>query len=93
LLWDYVRRLSREEDMTVFFTTHYLEEAEQVAERIAIIDHGKIVAMGTSKQLETQTKTNSLEEAYLALTGKQIRDEAVNSAEAFRMRARARRAR
>lgn len=93
LLWDYVRRLSRDEDMTVFFTTHYLEEAEQVAERIAIIDHGKIIAIGTAAELRKQTDTKSLEQAYLALTGKQIRDEEVGSAEAFRMRARTRRMR
>jgi len=90
LLWDYVKKLSQERDMTVFFTTHYLEEAEQVAERIAIIDHVKIIAMGSVSQLKKQTNTNSLEEAYLSLTGRQIRDEEVNSAEAFRMRARAR---
>jgi ABC-2 type transport system ATP-binding protein len=78
LLWQYVGGMSRSEGMTVFFTTHYLEEAEANAGRIGIIDHGKLVALGTSKQLETQTKTSSLEEAYLALTGKTVRDEEVN---------------
>jgi ABC-2 type transport system ATP-binding protein len=61
--------------MTVLFTTHYLEEAEDVADRIAIIDHGKIVAIGTVGELTQQTKTTSLEDAYLALTGKTIREE------------------
>lgn len=75
LLWDYVKKLSQHEGMTIFFTTHYLDEAEAVAERIAIIDHGKIIATGTSKELAKQTKTNSLEDAYLELTGKTVRDE------------------
>ncbi|HSX17975.1 MAG TPA: ATP-binding cassette domain-containing protein [Candidatus Saccharimonadales bacterium] len=75
LLWDYVQKLSKHEGMTIFFTTHYLDEAEAVAERIAIIDHGKIVATGTSAELAKQTKTKSLEEAYLELTGRTVRDE------------------
>ena len=61
--------------MTVFFTTHYIEEAEKAAEHIAIIDHGKIVAEGTSASLKAKTQTESLEDAFLALTGKAIRDE------------------
>lgn len=75
LLWDYVKKLSDTEGMTIFFTTHYLDEAEAVADRIAIIDHGKIIAEGTAKQLAAQTKTKSLEQAYLQLTGKEVRDE------------------
>lgn len=75
LLWNYVKKLSETQGMTIFFTTHYLEEAEGVADRIAIIDHGKIVASGTTPQLTKQTNTKSLEEAYLQLTGKEVRDE------------------
>jgi ABC-2 type transport system ATP-binding protein len=75
LLWDYVKKLSQSEGMTIFFTTHYLDEAEEAADRIAIIDHGKIVATGTAKQLAKQTGTESLEEAYLELTGRTVRDE------------------
>ena len=75
LLWDYVKKLSDNEGMTIFFTTHYLDEAEAVAQRIAIIDHGKIIATGTAAQLTKQTKTKTLEEAYLELTGKTVRDE------------------
>ena len=90
LLWDYVRRLSQQEGMTIFFSTHYLEEAEQVAQHIAIIDHGTIVARGTAAKLKTQTKTKSLEAAYLALTGKDLRDESANGKDALRLRMRAR---
>lgn len=75
LLWDYVKKLSQNEGMTIFFTTHYLDEAEAVADRIAIIDHGKIIATGTAKQLAQKTGTRSLENAYLELTGKTVRDE------------------
>ncbi len=75
LLWDYVKKLSDSEGMTIFFTTHYLDEAEEVADRIAIIDHGQIVATGTVAQLTKQTDTKTLEEAYLELTGRTVRDE------------------
>jgi ABC-2 type transport system ATP-binding protein len=75
LMWKYVRRLSDEKGMTIFFTTHYLDEAEEVAERIAIIDHGNIVASGTTPELCKLTKTKTLEGAYLKLTGTTLRDE------------------
>lgn len=90
LLWEYVQTLSRTEGMTVFFTTHYLEEAEAVADRIAIIDHGQLIALGTAKQLAKQTQTTSLEQAYLALTGKTVRDEAAKKGDEWRARRRAR---
>lgn len=93
LLWDYVKRLNKSENMTIFLTTHYLEEAEMVADRIAIIDHGKIIATGTTAELLKQTGSKNLEAAYLSLTGKSLRDEEVNANEAFRMRGRARRMR
>jgi ABC-2 type transport system ATP-binding protein len=65
--------------MTVFFTTHYMEEADRVANRIAIIDHGKIVVSGTPEELKKKTQTKNLEDAFLSLTGKEIRsDEAGN---------------
>lgn len=86
LLWDYVEKLSRREGMTIFFTTHYLEEAEEVAERIAIIDHGKIVATGTSRELAKQTGTKTLEDAYLELTGTTVRDETSLSNNGLNMR-------
>ena len=47
-IWNYLKDINEEEGMTIFFTTHYMEEAEKIAQRIAIIDHGKIVAQGTS---------------------------------------------
>jgi len=74
-MWQYIKKLNETEDITVFFTTHYMEEAEKMADRIAIIDHGKIVAMGTLGDLKQKTNTDSLENAFLSLTGSQIRDE------------------
>ncbi|MGW5053886.1 ATP-binding cassette domain-containing protein [Actinokineospora sp. NPDC004072] len=52
-LWDEVRRL-RDEGMTVFLTTHYLDEADALCDRIAIVDHGEVVAGGTSAELKHQ---------------------------------------
>jgi ABC-2 type transport system ATP-binding protein len=62
-----------------------------VASRIAIIDHGKIIITGSVHDLLKHTQTDNLEQAYLQLTGKSLRDEEVSSGEASRMRARARR--
>jgi ABC-2 type transport system ATP-binding protein len=81
LLWNYIQQLNEQEGMTIFFTTHYLAEAEAVAHRIAIIDHGKIVAAGTSEELKQQTGTDNLEKAYLELTGSGVRDETLSSAD------------
>jgi len=75
-IWSYIKNLSVTEGITVFLTTHYMEEAEKMADRMAIIDNGKIIAQGTSEQLKKQTKTESLEDAFLALTGKVIRQQA-----------------
>jgi ABC-2 type transport system ATP-binding protein len=74
-LWKQVRKLNEEERVTVFLTTHYMEEAERVAQRVAIIDHGKIIARGTPQELKQQTGAESLEQAFLKLTGSNIRDE------------------
>lgn len=85
-MWQYVEKLNREEGITVFFTTHYMEEAERVAQRIAIIDHGKIIAQGTAGELKKETKTNTLEDAFLTLTGRAIREEEASGIEHLRMR-------
>ncbi|OGZ17971.1 MAG: multidrug ABC transporter ATP-binding protein [Candidatus Nealsonbacteria bacterium RBG_13_37_56] len=87
-LWAYIKNLNKEEEMTIFFTTHYMEEAERVAQKIAIIDNGKIITQGTPEELKQNTKTNSLEDAFLALTGNIIREEEANSLDHMRMRRR-----
>jgi len=78
-IWEYLKKMNKEEGITVFLTTHYMEEADKVSDRIAIIDHGKIVAQGTSDELKKQTQKDSLEEAFLALTGSAIREELVKN--------------
>lgn len=88
-MWSYVKNLNQTEGITVFLTTHYMEEAEKVASRIAIIDHGKIVAEGSAQDLKNKTNTESLEDAFLALTGKVIREQEASSADNFRRRSRA----
>jgi ABC-2 type transport system ATP-binding protein len=77
-MWEYVGKLNKEEGLTIFFTTHYMEEAEKNAQRIAIIDHG------TGRQLKEKTKTKSLEEAFLKLTGSNIREEKWGSGDQMR---------
>jgi ABC-2 type transport system ATP-binding protein len=74
-LWAQVIELNQQEKVTVFLTTHYLDEAERVADRIAVIDHGKIIVQGPPAELNHQTDSDTLEEAFLALTGSSIREE------------------
>jgi ABC-2 type transport system ATP-binding protein len=83
-LWTHIKKLNEEERVTVFLTTHYMEEAERVAHRIAIIDHGKIIAQGTPGELKTQTGTETLEQAFLALTGSTIREEEASGLDKMR---------
>jgi len=90
-IWDYIKDLNQKELMTIFFTTHYMEEAEKVSQKIAIIDHGKIIAQGTLAKLKERTKASSLEDAFLSFTGTTIREEEVSGLERMRLRRRARR--
>ncbi len=87
-LWTHVKHLNETEGVTVFLTTHYMEEAERVAHRIAIMDHGSIVAIGSAEELKKSTGTESLEQAFLALTGSSIRDESADPKDRFRQMAR-----
>src|SRR3954467_13642112 len=68
-LWHYVQRV-RSEGTTILLTTHYLEEAEQLCDRIAFIADGRIVAEGTSAALAEQYGVSGLEDAYLELVGR-----------------------
>jgi ABC-2 type transport system ATP-binding protein len=87
-IWSYVKDMNKSEGVTVFFTTHYMEEADKAADRIAIIDYGRIVCQGTSKELKKKTKTRSLEDAFIALTGRDIRAETASRIERMRLRRR-----
>jgi ABC-2 type transport system ATP-binding protein len=68
-LWHYVQRIN-EEGTSILLTTHYLEEAEQLCDRIAFINEGQIVGEGTSTELSARYGVANLEDAYLALVGR-----------------------
>ena len=68
-LWHYVQDVNRK-GTTILLTTHYLEEAEQLCDQIAFINHGEIVAQGTSPELAGRFGVDSLEDAYLELVGR-----------------------
>jgi ABC-2 type transport system ATP-binding protein len=87
-IWDYIWKLNREQHITIFFTTHYMEEAEKMARRIAVIDHGKIVALGSADELKKKTGKPTLEAAFIELTGHEIRHESATSIDSMRMRRR-----
>lgn len=84
-IWDYLKELKKKEGLTVFFTTHYIEEAERVADHVTIIDRGTIIASGSPQDLKTKTKTATLEEAFLSLTGKKIREEEAGTFDRMRL--------
>ncbi|MYU15199.1 ATP-binding cassette domain-containing protein [Streptomyces sp. SID8361] len=72
-LWDLVRRVRAEHATTVFLTTHYLDEADALADRIVVVDAGRIVAEGTSAELKRRHAGDpgaSLQDAFLAITGR-----------------------
>ncbi|MFI6602608.1 ABC transporter ATP-binding protein [Nonomuraea sp. NPDC050536] len=69
-LWDHIRALGT----TVFLTTHYLDEADALCDRLLIIDHGRIVAEGTPAELKTGGRT--LDDVFLDITGRSLREEA-----------------
>ncbi|MFM9150411.1 MAG: hypothetical protein ACKORA_08100 [Solirubrobacterales bacterium] len=68
-LWHYVQEVNRL-GTSILLTTHYLEEAEQLCDQIAFINHGEIVAQGTSPELAGRFGVNTLEDAYLELVGR-----------------------
>ncbi len=88
-MWSYLQNVNKKERMTIFFTTHYMEEAQKIAQRIAIIDFGKIIAIGTADELMKKTNTKSLEDAFLKMTGHVIRDEEASSTDRMRTHRRA----
>ena len=83
-MWAYLHEMNKNEGTTVFFTTHYMEEADRNAQRIAIIDHGKIVAMGSPAEVKASQNAQTLEDAFLALTGHSIREEDASSTDRMR---------
>jgi ABC-2 type transport system ATP-binding protein len=74
-IWTYIKRLNEERGLTVFFTTHYMEEAERTAQKVAVIDHGKIIASDTPANIVAASGTANLEDAFIKLTGRAIREQ------------------
>jgi ABC-2 type transport system ATP-binding protein len=91
LMWEYLAKLKRDKGITIFFTTHYMDEADRNADTIAIIDHGSIIATGTPEELKRRTQKRSLEDAFLELTGRDIREESASAVDRMRMIGRAHR--
>lgn len=75
-IWTYIQNLNKTEHVTIFFTTHHMEEVERYATKIAIIDHGKIIIQGTPEEIRRKANVERLEDAFIALTGHKIREEA-----------------
>lgn len=80
VIWNYLQRLNREQKITLFMTTHYLDEADALADRVAIIDHGRIKAMDSPDALKRQVDSDSLDDAFMKLTGSTLREGAAPAA-------------
>jgi ABC-2 type transport system ATP-binding protein len=78
-LWEVVEDLKKE-GKTVLLTTHYMEEAERLCDRVAVVDHGKIIALGTTPELVARhaggvpAEQATLEDVFMTLTGRRLRD-------------------
>lgn len=73
-IMDQLKSINRNEHTTIIYTSHYLEQAEQFCDRVAIIDEGNIITQGSPKELIEQESCKNLEELFIKLTGKKIRD-------------------
>ncbi|MFX0082732.1 MAG: ABC transporter ATP-binding protein [Candidatus Hodarchaeota archaeon] len=69
--WEFIGNI-KDENRTIILTTHYIEEAEALCDRVAIIDYGKLVALGPPKKLMEEHGANNLEEVFLKMTGRRI---------------------
>jgi ABC-2 type transport system ATP-binding protein len=72
-VWDFIMGL-HEQGKTVILTTHYMEEAEELCDRVGIIDHGNLIALGTPAELKDKFSAKNLEEVFIGLTGRRIRE-------------------
>jgi ABC-2 type transport system ATP-binding protein len=73
-VWDYIREL-KEQGKAIVLTTHYMEEAQELCNRVAILDDGKLIALGSPLDLIEQHHAKNLEEVFLKLTGKKLRED------------------
>jgi ABC-2 type transport system ATP-binding protein len=73
-VWDFIKELKKE-GKTIVLTTHYMEEAEELCDRVGIIDHGKLIALGSPRDLISQNQVKNMEDVFIKLTGRKIREE------------------
>jgi ABC-2 type transport system ATP-binding protein len=73
-VWDFIKELKKE-GKTIILTTHYMEEAEELCDRIGIIDHGKLIALDSPEKLISKNNVKNLEEVFIKITGRKIREE------------------
>jgi ABC-2 type transport system ATP-binding protein len=73
-MWEEITRLAESDKMTVLLTTHYLDEADRLARRLAIVDHGRVVAEGEPDRLKRELDAQSLDEVYLHYAGRRYSD-------------------
>jgi len=69
--WNFIRSL-KDKSKTIILTTHYIEEAEDLSDRVGIIDYGKLIELGSPKELMEKYKTKNLEEVFMKITGRRI---------------------
>jgi ABC-2 type transport system ATP-binding protein len=73
-VWDFIKE-QKAKGKTIILTTHYMEEAEELCDRVGIIDHGKLISRGTPKELVSKAGVKNLEELFIQLTGRGMREE------------------
>jgi ABC-2 type transport system ATP-binding protein len=73
-VWDFIKE-QKAKGKTIILTTHYMEEAEELCDRVGIIDHGKLIALGTPKELVAKSSVKNLEDLFIQLTGRNMREE------------------
>jgi ABC-2 type transport system ATP-binding protein len=73
-VWDFIKDLKKK-GKTIILTTHYMEEAEELCDRVGIIDHGKLIALDSPKELISRNRVVDLEDVFIKLTGRKIREE------------------
>jgi ABC-2 type transport system ATP-binding protein len=73
-VWDFIKE-QKNKGKTIILTTHYMEEAEELCDRVGIIDYGKLIALGTPKELIAKNHVKNLEEVFIKITGRKMREE------------------
>jgi len=72
MVWEHLGNLRAQAGTTILFTTHVMEEAERYCERLAILDHGRLVEQGDPRELLERNGSGSLEEVFTAVTGREL---------------------